>query len=98
TRARTVTATVVPRTTIVAERPRPSLVLRMNALSGISKTSAAKMPRKTTRRVSRTDTTAASRATTPAAASRIRHGTARDARVAGETALTARPTGALAAG
>ena len=57
--ARMVAPTAEPRTTIVAESPRPRPVLRMKPRTGISKTSARKIPRKTSSSASRIETTAA---------------------------------------
>ncbi len=68
-RARTVAAAAEPRTTIVAESPRPRPVRRMNARTGISKTRARKMPRKTRRSASRIEMTAHPRKTMSAAMS-----------------------------
>ena len=67
-----VTPTAEPRTTIVAESPRPRPVLRMKPRTGISNTSARKIPRKTSRRASRIDTTAAASPTINAAISSVR--------------------------
>ena len=44
---RVVTATTVPSTTMVAERPRPRPVQRMNARNGTSNTSARNTARNT---------------------------------------------------
>ena len=78
-RASTVTTTVEPSTTIVAEIPRPHPVQRTNVRSGISNTSARKTPRKTRISVSLIEMTAAASAATAAARSSVRKGMERAA-------------------
>ena len=68
------TTTVEPSTTIVAEMPRPHLVHRTKARSGISNTRARKTPRKTRISVSLIEMTAAASKATAAARSSVRRG------------------------
>ena len=71
TSASTVTTTTLPRTRIVADKPRPRPVARMKARTGTSKTSARKMPRKTMSSVSRIEMIAAARTAIAAARSSV---------------------------